>query len=90
MWLFPTEVANRWCCKRNSLVDTPVIFPPSMVNTGFESLHEASANEVIIKTKKDRFFIKLTRFFNWLEIVLFIINDGNVPFAKSYYWFQST
>jgi hypothetical protein len=43
-------------------VCTPITLPPSMVNTGFESLHEANASDANIKTKKDKFLIGVLKF----------------------------
>jgi len=36
--------------------------PPSMVSTGFESLHDINANDMNIKTKKDNFFIGVLKY----------------------------
>jgi hypothetical protein len=43
-------------------VCTPITLPPSMVNTGFESLHETNPSDVNITAKKDNFFIEVIRF----------------------------
>jgi hypothetical protein len=42
-------------------VGTPTIWPPSMVNVGFESSHELNAHDKLRKTKKYKFFIIIVR-----------------------------